>query len=721
MLKILLLTLLFPLISLAQLSINPAPVSGFIDLDTTSATIYFTNTSTTPVVMSLALTPKAGFSMPINRCAGKTLSRNQNCYVTISVNDSLLSNGVNTTTFMQNGVLQFTLQRTKIQGSGSSIFPQAPSVAYNDFLPRNIIIQNLTPGIKNYNPVLSGPDASKFTITLNRCSNVGIGKTCAITVKLNPQSAGSYSAVMSDPLVTGTINLTSTITVATPGVIVPAVVSVSTNPSSLNFGTITQIGQSTQNLTITNNGNVPTSPVISVAGTGLVISLNRCLILLGVGQSCSVSISFNAASDMDNGPQAGLSVSVKASSSSSESLLPVSVNLNIVPVLLVGNPLTLGNKLSSIGAGDLHSCYVDVTDHVKCWGRNNEQQSLVDVHYSGGALSGKTVKTVSVGGFNACAIANDDKVYCWGRSSRGENGGGSYGSNLTQVYWGGVLAGKTAKFLSTGYQHSCIIASDDKAYCWGENQTGQLGNGEALGLGGAYLPHSNIPVAVDMTGVLAGKTLKFIAAGGVSTCAIANDNKAYCWGGNGSGQLGRVGATTSLPVAVDMTGALAGKTIKMLSLGNGYGSGHTCAVASDNKMYCWGLNDNGQLGNGVTTNSAVPVAVSTSGLLSGKTIKSAFVSTNKSCAMDSLANIYCWGNNNRGTLGDRTTSNSLSPVAVDMSGILSGMTAKSISLGASHTCLLTTTDDAYCWGFNFFGQLGDGTTSDSINPVLVNQ
>ena len=117
---------------------------------------------------------------------------------------------------------------------------------------------------------------------------------------------------------------------------------------------------------------------------------------------------------------------------------------------------------------------------------------------------------------------------------------------------------------------------------------------------------TKVPVAVNTTGVLAGKTIKQISAYGFHTCAVASDNKAYCWGNNKSGNLGNNSTTNSLiPVAVNTTGVLAGKTIKQISAG----SSHTCAIASDDKAYCWGDGYPGQLGNGSTVNSSVPVRV----------------------------------------------------------------------------------------------------------------
>ena len=212
-----------------------------------------------------------------------------------------------------------------------------------------------------------------------------------------------------------------------------------------------------------------------------------------------------------------------------------------------------------------------------------------------------SAKQVLAGMSNTCAVASDNKAYCWGN-----NISGALGNNSTTnfsipvaVNTEGVLAGKIIKSISDSNIHTCAIASDDKAYCWGAGSSGQLGNGTTS--------MTKVPVAVNTTGVLAGKTIKQISAGTSHTCAIASDDKAYCWGAGSSGQLGN-GTTsmTKVPVAVNTTGVLAGKTIKQISAG----SSHTCAIASDDKAYCWGDGYPGQLGNGSTVNSSVPVHVS---------------------------------------------------------------------------------------------------------------
>ena len=255
---------------------------------------------------------------------------------------------------------------------------------------------------------------------------------------------------------------------------------------------------------------------------------------------------------------------------------------------------------------------------------------------------------------------------------------------------------------------ACAISLSNRAYCWGSGSSGQLGNNSTT--------NSSIPVAVNTTGVLAGKTIKQISAGTSHTCAIASDDKAYCWGAGSSGQLGNSSTTNSLiPVAVNTTGVLAGKTIKQISA---YGF-HACAVASDNKAYCWGRGDLGQLGNNSTTNSSIPVAVNTTGVLAGKTIKQISAGSFHTCAIASDNKAYCWGSGTSGQLGNNLYTNSSIPVAVNTTGVLAGKTIKQISAGTSHTCAIASDDKAYCWGSGSFGALGNNSAANSSVPVRV--
>ena len=367
-----------------------------------------------------------------------------------------------------------------------------------------------------------------------------------------------------------------------------------------------------------------------------------------------------------------------------------------------------------------HSCAIALNGRAYCWGSGNSGKlgngstasSRVPVAVNtSGVLAGKTIKQISAGENHTCAIASDNRAYCWGSNKNGQLGNGSTAdSNVpVAVNMSGALAGKTIKQMSVEFSTSCVVASDNRAYCWGSNKNGQLGNGSTA--------DSRVPVAVNTSGVLVGKTIKEVTTGGFHTCALDTSSKMYCWGLNSSGRLG--GGLTSImsnvPVAVNMSGALAGKTIKQMSVE----FSTSCVVASDNRAYCWGSNKNGQLGNGSTADSRVPVAVNMSGALAGKTIKQILAGGDHGCVVASDDKMYCWGLNNNGELGNNSSVSSSVPVAVNTDGVLAGKVIKQMSAGFSNTCAVDSGYGIYCWGYNSNGQLGNNSTNNSRVPTYV--
>jgi alpha-tubulin suppressor-like RCC1 family protein len=380
-----------------------------------------------------------------------------------------------------------------------------------------------------------------------------------------------------------------------------------------------------------------------------------------------------------------------------------------------------------VSAGlDHHACAV-VDGRLYCWGADGSG-ALGDGTTSGysdapvavdtsGVLAGKTMTAVSVGDSgSACALDSSGAAYCWGKDVEGDLGNIGGGSSILglpiAVYTGGALAGKTLTQISVGNGLVCVLDSAGAAYCWGLDLYGETGIG--------YKIDSNPPEAVDTRGVLAGKTLTQIAAGGFQGCALDTGGAAYCWGDNTYGELGD-GSTAKrafAPVAVDTTGTLAGKTLTQISTGYD----QTCALDSAGAAYCWGDNTYGELGDGSAGGySYVPVAVDADGALAGKTLVRISAGVDHTCAVDTTGRAYCWGENTNGELGNGTTAGSDVPVAVDTSGVLAGKTISQISAGGDHTCAVDTTSTIYCWGADQRGQLGDanapGTQSDI--PVTV--
>lgn len=384
--------------------------------------------------------------------------------------------------------------------------------------------------------------------------------------------------------------------------------------------------------------------------------------------------------------------------------------------ILSGECSASENYIASLSVGYNHSCAILSTKKLYCWGTNaNGELGIEFDSYrvtpaavnTDGVLNGLSIEEVSTSGYyHTCAIASDKNAYCWGRNTNGQLGNSSTTqSNLpVAVNTTGALSGKTIKSISTGGSTTCAIASDDKVYCWGSNSNGQLGIGSTT--------QSTVPVAVDTTGVLNGKTMTSVSVGWLFTCALSSENLTYCWGSNSAGQLGDNSTTQrTVPVAVNTSGALSGKLIASISSGDEY----TCAISQENRVYCWGLNDNGQLGIGSTTSSIIPVEANTSGVLSGKSLTMVATGWRHTCAVDSSNLLYCWGGNNLGQLGTDSTTLSNLPLLIDTDGIEVG----SVYANAYDSCALDINGAAYCWGSGSTGQLGDGSARLSNQPVIA--
>ncbi|WP_018583299.1 Ig-like domain repeat protein [Salinispora arenicola] len=232
---------------------------------------------------------------------------------------------------------------------------------------------------------------------------------------------------------------------------------------------------------------------------------------------------------------------------------------------------------------------------------------------------------------------------------------------------------------------------------WGNNSDGELGDGTTT--------DSSTPIAVDLP---ADTTITAIAAGTAYGLALTSAGTVLAWGDNSAGQLGD-GTTTdsSTPVAVDLP---AGTTVTAVAAGDR----HSLALTSTGTMLAWGENFIGQLGDGTTTRRSTPVAVD---LPTGTTITAMAAGDRHSLALTSAGTVLAWGDNSAGQLGDGTTTDSSTPIAVDLP---TGTTITTVAAGAYHSLALASADTLLAWGYNIFGQLGDGSTTDRSTPIAVN-
>jgi alpha-tubulin suppressor-like RCC1 family protein len=313
-------------------------------------------------------------------------------------------------------------------------------------------------------------------------------------------------------------------------------------------------------------------------------------------------------------------------------------------------------------------------------------------------VSRPTVPTViatslSSGQNHNCALIQGGGVKCWGYNQDGELGNGASGDYQPIPVDVVGLGGKVVS-ISTGYKHTCVLMDTGGVKCWGFNADGQLGDGT----------RTNRSTPVDVSGLTSGVVQ--IRAGGYHTCALKSTDVMRCWGDNTFGQLGDKSTNDALfPVKVSV---LTTEVVSSFRLGE-Y---HTCIATTAGAVECWGYNGFGQLGNNSRVDSLTPVKVS--GLTSGVSVFGAGAS--HTCARLADTSLVCWGYNGYGQLGDGTTTDRLSPVLV--SGLTSGV--EGLSPGVRHTCVYKKNDTIVCFGYNYYGQLGDGTTKDKHVPTTVN-
>jgi alpha-tubulin suppressor-like RCC1 family protein len=289
-----------------------------------------------------------------------------------------------------------------------------------------------------------------------------------------------------------------------------------------------------------------------------------------------------------------------------------------------------------------------------------------------------------------CAILTTGDIQCWGDNATGELGDGTTTTTSEAESVSGITS---ATALASDDAHSyCAILASRAVDCWGSNSSGELGNGTTT--------DSSVPVTV--TGI--STAVAITGDGDGSYCAVLQSGAVDCWGRNSFGQLGDGGTTnSSVPVA---TMDLANVT----SLSSD-GDDSFCAELSSETVDCWGANFSGELGNGTTTESSVPVAVT--GITTASTISND--GAESYCALLTSEAIDCWGYNGFGQLGNGTTTNSSSPVAV--SGMSSAISI--VSDSENSYCAVLGSGGADCWGTNTSGELGDGTTTSSSIPVAV--
>lgn len=359
-------------------------------------------------------------------------------------------------------------------------------------------------------------------------------------------------------------------------------------------------------------------------------------------------------------------------------------------------------------AGGDHTCLLTPQSRLLCWGAASATGNPSgDWHPAW--LSGPSFVAASAGDDFTCGLDADGRAYCWGGNAWGQLGDGSRADRATPN-----PVNTTLRFfeVSAGGNTACGLVPDGRAFCWGRGEYGVLGDGIDT-LGHARM----VPNAVRTDHRFTHVDLGFRRA-----CAIGTDGNTYCWGVNGPTAGAAVAAASSAAdtTCINTYDAQALHCASPIVVGAGHqlvsiaaGDASDCGIDATGVGYCWGLSQWGTLGDGDTSAppQRFPVRISIDRSLVAVTGGSLFM-----CALATDQTVWCWGNNFRGTLGIGSTSGgSFVPVAV-----VGGLHFAELSSGGIHTCGIATDESVYCWGINLTGQAGlPPTTADVPAPVRV--
>ena len=356
-------------------------------------------------------------------------------------------------------------------------------------------------------------------------------------------------------------------------------------------------------------------------------------------------------------------------------------------------PVSNIQDATQIVLGSAHGCAARIASGPHCWGRNDNgpvgngtdsRQRSPTRTLSGTPLDSGVLSIATGGGVNssrhACGVAADGGVFCWGMNNSGELGNGTKDASTTPVV---ARVSGAAVDVWTGMGRSCARMNDMTVECWGGQQTTPL----------------------PVPGLVAAEQLSLSKT---HSCAVTSSQSAMCWGSNDDGRLGTTTPTTTVSVPVEFGDGLLDPIVQVAA-----GYTHTCVRTTLGQIYCAGENSHGQLGNNTTTPSTTPVMVQ--GLTSPAIDIAA--GDDFSCAVLDNNTAMCWGDNNAGKLGVPTSvGQSLTATAT-----LGLTNAVDIELGRYHSCavVLAATETVSCWGSNTRGQLGADVSSSSHIPTTV--
>lgn len=356
-------------------------------------------------------------------------------------------------------------------------------------------------------------------------------------------------------------------------------------------------------------------------------------------------------------------------------------------------------KLIQLELGNDFSCGVAMLGRAFCWGKGSAGQlgSIGDstcfadslpatrspcaIAPKRTSLPDLSLSVVAAGDSTGCGISDAKQLYCWGDDTFGQvgNGSGGGGAQLRLA----TVGAESFTSITVGGAHACALNVGGRAYCWGQDSTGQLGDARRV--------NSTTPIPVVGSNGLVAQALQYVAisAGAKHTCGLTSDGGALCWGDGSVGALGTGSSQSS-----DVPSQVAGRPFTRISAGRT----HTCALSTGGEVFCWGSNSSGQLGISATTNQLNPVSV-------GVGYAAIAAGDDFTCALSTAAQISCWGKNSHGQLGrGEPFPGGFSATPTPIS---SSLRFSSLAVGRRHVCAIDVNGDAWCWGSNIFGALGN--------------
>jgi len=373
---------------------------------------------------------------------------------------------------------------------------------------------------------------------------------------------------------------------------------------------------------------------------------------------------------------------------------------------------------SHVAAGAEHTCAISMLNEVFCWGDTTRgavgvqtQHALVPRRVQGIKTDSGVPRTIAAGAFHTCTrVRGSDfaRVWCWGSNVTGQLGNGSSSPQAQPMPGTVQLPGSL--FVEAGAGHSCVIY-DGRLLCWGDGTDGKLGFEAPDRCGSSTVSPCSV-YAIEVEGLA---PILAVAPGSHHTCALTLLGLAYCWGSDAAGQLGDEQRTSASIRPVRVAGNLVLTAITA-------GATHTCGLTPSGAAYCWGSGSYGELGVPVPLDhcSAVPCSSTPRQVSGGLTFTALSAGDGFTCGIATGGDVYCWGRNDELQLGVLDAPDVCGDVecsTVPLSS--SSLNAREINAGRAHACAVMQQNDILCWGRNRSGQLGRGFAGEPQTPQFV--